>query len=112
MAVGGAATVATVVAIRVAAQRASLPTGLLRLAGWCAVIAAGAISLGVLAVVGYGWALRVDVPTLFHSDNGLLATALPASLLAIAAMGLVATVLADRAAFRGLRVLRGAPDQA
>ena len=111
VAVGGAATVATVVAIRVAAHRATLPTELLRLAGWCAVVAAGAISLGLLALISYGWALRAEVPTLFHSDNGLLATALPTSLLGIAAMAVIATVLADRAAFRGLRVLRGGPEQ-
>lgn len=109
--VGGAATVGTVVAIRVAAHRTELPLELLRLAGWAAAIAAGAISMGVVALTGYGWALSTDDPALFHSANGMLATPLPASLLAILAIGFVAAGTADHAAVRGLRVLRGGSDQ-
>ncbi|MGV8964704.1 MAG: hypothetical protein ACOH2F_00370 [Cellulomonas sp.] len=110
VAVGGAATIATVVAVRVGARRATLPAGLLRLAGWAAAVAAGAITIGVAALVGYGWALRTDAPTLFQSANGLLATPLPASLLAIVLTGIIATALADHAAVDGLHLLRRGPD--
>lgn len=106
VALGGACTVATVAAIRVAAHRAELPLTLLRLAGWAAVVTAAAISAGVAALAGYGWALRADEPTLFRSANGILATPLPVSVLVILAVGLVAAQTADRAAFRGLQVLR------
>lgn len=107
VAVGGAGTVATVVAIRVAAHRATLSPRLLRLAGWAAAVAAVAISVGVAALAGYGWALRTDAPTLFNSANGLLATPLPASLLAILLIGIIATAMADRAAVDGLQLLHG-----
>ena len=108
VALGGAGTVGTVVAVRVAAHRAELPEGLLRLAGRAAVVAAGAISVGTAALAGYGWLLRTDEPELFRSASGLLATPLPASFLAILVIGLAAASTADRAALRGLRVLREA----
>lgn len=103
---GGSGTVATVVAVRATIYRVELPVGLLRWAGWLALVAAGAISVGVAALVAYGWVLRTEEPVLFSSASGLLATRFPANYLVILALGLLAAVSAGRAATGGLRQLR------
>jgi hypothetical protein len=93
-------------ALVLAARRAELPAGLTRVA-WTAMTGLG---LAMAAVSGaglvWGLALRDQAPALFHSDNGLVATSLPATWAATVAVMAAASLLAVAAAIRAIRLAR------
>ncbi len=113
LAVGWAALVlasatAAVRAVGALIAATDVPPAMLRLAGWASVVAAAAMTTGVLAGAGYGLAVRLTAPSLFYSRNGVLATPLPVTWAAALLLAAAAVAVADRAAVRAVRALRTA----
>lgn len=106
-----AVAVAEVAGVGVAAaqmRRTDFPPPLLRLAGWVAAVAAGAMSVGLLAGAAYGLGIWIETPPLFFSSNGVFATPLPLTWAAMLLVAGAATTTAIPAALRGIRALRAA----
>lgn len=109
VAVGVAAAALCAVSAVAAVRRADLPAGLLRHQVVPMAALSMAMTLTSVAALVWGLALRSSNPALFHSDNGLVATGLPASwLFTVAAMAL-ATAVATRATVRSFAALREGP---
>lgn len=89
-----------------AVRRADLPIGLLRHQVFPMTALSVAMALTSIAALVWGLALRSSNPALYHSDNGLVSTALPASWLSTIAAMALATAVATRATVRSFAALR------
>jgi len=100
------AAIATVRAAGALLHRTDVRRGALRLAGWAAVVTAGAMTVGVAAGAAYGLAVWAQTPALFFSGNGLLSTALPITWAAALLVAVSAVAVGDRAVLRAVRAGR------
>lgn len=105
VALGMAAAVVCASSLVAALRRADIPPRLLRFQVVPISALSVAMTLTAVAALVWGLALRSSNPTLFHSDNGLLATALPATWLSTVVAMAVATAIAGQAALRALATL-------
>ena len=96
------AVVLGVVAAAVALRRAELGLGLLRFAAMGSAVAAGAMVVMLVAIIGWGVALRSADPALFHSHEGIRSGSTAGTWLAIVVLMAAASAVAVRSSARGL----------
>jgi hypothetical protein len=101
------AVVASATAVSLAVARSEVGPGALKWALTPGLALTAIMAVVWVAVLAWGVNLRADVPELFNGDDGMLATWLPLSWLAIAAVMAGAAAVATRSAIAGLRTARG-----
>ncbi|HEY2723557.1 MAG TPA: hypothetical protein VGI84_02615 [Pseudonocardiaceae bacterium] len=89
-------------------RRLELAARLLRLATVAGGLVAAAVTVAALSLITYAVELHTAEPALFSGGDGIIATPLPFTLIPLTVIGTAAAVLADRAAWRGIRALPGA----
>ncbi len=95
------AAVASTAAVCRAVTHAAVGENLYRFAFYPAVLAAGAMCVGLISVVVWGVALKVQAPALFGGDGGILATSTAATWLSVVLGMALSTGLAAVAIIRG-----------
>jgi hypothetical protein len=107
-----AAVVLGVAAAATAVRRAELGLALLRFAAIGSMVVAGAMVVMLIAIVGWGFALRSADPALFNSHEGIRSGSTAGTWLAIVVVMAAASAVAVRSSARGLVRDPGATDPA